>query len=285
MNRPVIEHHLISTAQSLTTFLVSHLKSSEQAKYFLGMGCIYVDGVRTRLEAELRAGQVVRLHKNPKQYTWDRKIPLKERIVFEHDEFLVLDKPGGLPVHATLDNFVDNAKYVLEAELGRELYSTHRLDIPTEGLLILAKNKDAQALINKIFAKRRVEKIYHALTAVRPPMGEHTLYLNPESRVPRETSISAQPGWWECRLVIEDVIEHPFGYSSRVRLETGKTHQIRAQLASLNCPILGDDLYGSSKKYVHERLALECFSLSFTYRSRTVTVRRPNSISLTIPHS
>lgn len=283
MSRPLVEHHLISVPQTLIGFLTARQIPAEQIDYFLEMGCVYVDGVRTRVEVDLHNGQVVRLHKNPKKYSWDRSVPLKERIVFDHEEFLVLDKPGGLPVHATLDNFVDNAKYILEAELERTLFSTHRLDIPTEGLLILAKTKDAQALINKIFAKRRVEKIYHALTATRPPTGEHTLYLNPESRVPREFSFSSTPNWWECRLVIEQVSVHPAGYCSRIRLETGKTHQIRAQLASLECPILGDELYGSLKKYVHERLALECYSLSFTYRSRTVTVRRPNSISLTIP--
>lgn len=284
MIRPLVEHHLVTSPQSLTQFLQARNLTNDQISYFLNMGCVYVDGVRIRAEINLQPGQVIRLHKNPKSYDWDRSLSLKDRIVFDHEEFLVLDKPSGLPVHATLDNFVDNVKFILEKELGQVLYSTHRLDIPTEGLLILAKTKDAQALINKIFAKRRVEKIYHALTLTAPKAGPHVLYLNPESRVPRESSVEPRAAWWECRLEIETIQSHNLGYCSRIRLETGKTHQIRAQLSSLGCPILGDELYGSREKYVHERLALECYSLSFTYRSRTVTVRRPNSISLTIPH-
>jgi 23S rRNA pseudouridine1911/1915/1917 synthase len=284
-----IVHLKISASIAVRSFIQAQGYSQEQADHFLFRGCVYVDGVRIRKNVDLKPDQILRLHTKPKSYSWEPG-PLKERIVFDDPEFLVLDKPAGLPVHATLDNYVDNAKYQLERELRIPLFSTHRLDIPTQGLLILAKTPDAQRVINKTFAKGRVEKIYHAIAENPVALGEHTLYINPESRVPREHSFEPREGWWECRLeVLESgsVTQHIYrkepGTFLRIRLITGKTHQIRAQLAALGTPIDGDVLYGSQRNYVPERLALECYSLSFTFRSRTLALTRPNSIVLAPP--
>lgn len=277
-----IRHFAVAQPASLKTFLSEHAYSGAQIEHWLYHGCVYVNGVRRRDDTSLTAGQIVRLHPEPKQYFWDRS-PLKDRIVFDHPEFFALDKPAGLPVHATLDNYVDNAKFILEQELGCTVYSTHRLDVPTEGLLLFAKTPEAQTLINKLFAKRRVEKIYYAITANPVSAALHTLYINPETRVPRATSFESRTGWWECQLEVLESKLTAENYCHRIRLLTGKTHQIRAQLAALGSPILGDITYGSKKSYVHERLALECHSLSFTYRSRTLTLTRPNSISADSP--
>jgi 23S rRNA pseudouridine1911/1915/1917 synthase len=279
-----IFHYQTKSKADLSDFILAQGFSSEQFDHWLYRGCIYVDGVRTRTKSALSSGQVIRLHTKPKSYHWPPGA-LRDRIVFDDPEFLVLDKPAGLPVHATLDNYVDNAKFQLEQELGIPLYNTHRLDVPTQGLLIMAKTPDAQRVLNKTFAKRRVEKIYHAIAGGPVPIGEHILYINPESRVPREHSFTAQPGWWECRLEVQEAApltrreqENGPGTFCSIRLITGKTHQIRAQLSALGAPIVGDKTYGSSKNYVPERLALECYSLSFTFRSRTVALHRPHGL-------
>ncbi len=278
----MILHLAVDRERPLKDFLAEHGPNPEKIDFWLHHGCVYVDGVRRRADMPVKPSQVVRLHPQPKSYPWEKE-PLKGRIVFDDPEFLALDKPAGLPVHPTLDNFLENAKYILEQELGHPIYTTHRLDVPTEGILLYAKTPEAQALLNKMFAKRRVEKIYHAITATPVPAGEHVLYINPESRVPRETSFTQVPGWWECRLEILASATWAENFCHKIRLITGKTHQIRAQLSALGAPILGDKTYGSVKSYVHERLALECFSLSFTFRSRTLTLTRPNSISKSSP--
>lgn len=277
----MILHLAVARECGLKEFLAQHADPS-RIEFLLHHGCVYVDGVRRREDLVLRETQIVRLHLQPKSYSWERS-PLKNRIVFDHNEFFALDKPPGLPVHATLDNFVDNAKYILEQELGKTVYSTHRLDIPTQGLLLFAKTPSAQTLLNKMFAKRRVEKIYFAITETEVGLGEHVLWINPETRVPRETSFTPRENWWECRLEVLDVQKIEEGFCHKIRLITGKTHQIRAQLSALGAPILGDTTYGSTQSYVPERLALECHSLSFTYRSETLTLTRPNSISRTPP--
>ncbi len=279
-----IHHHLVSESGRLVATLQSIGYPPEKVQEWLHWGAIYVNGVRQRFDLNVEPGQVIRVHSQPKRYHWE-PCDLRDRIVYEDDDLLVFDKPAGLPVHATLDNYLENAKHLLENELKIPIYSTHRLDIPTQGLLLFAKSKSTQTHLNRLFSHRKVQKIYHAITASPVSRGEYVLYLNPETRVPREYSFAPREGWWECRLIIEASETHPFGYCQRISLETGKTHQIRAQLAALGAPILGDVLYGSTKNYVHERLALESYSLSFTYRSRTLAFIRPRSISLTVPLS
>lgn len=277
-----ILHLEVTAAGGLREFLLHHSPSSERVDFWLHHGCVYVDGVRRREDGPLQPHQIVRLHPNPKSYPW-KKEPLRNRIAFDHPEFVALDKPAGLPVHPTLDNYLDNAKYILEQELGFPVYSTHRLDVPTQGLLIFAKTPAAQSLFNKMFAERRVEKIYRARTERAVPLGEQVLYIDPSSRVPRKHSFEPTPGWWECRL---DVLKsEPSGdeYLNTIRLITGKTHQIRAQLSALGSPIVGDLTYGYSG--ASTRLSLECHSLSFRFRTETFRLVRPSAVCSEIEKS
>lgn len=266
-----ILHMEVTVPGSLRDFLLKNSPDENRVDFWLHHGCVYVNGIRRRQDMSVEPHQIVRLHSNPKSYLW-KKEPLKDRIVFDHPEFFVLDKPAGLPVHPTLDNYLDNAKYVLEQELGFPIYSTHRLDVPTQGLLIFAKTPPAQSLFNKMFAHRRVEKIYRARTERAVPLGEHVLYLNPDTRVPRKHSFSPQTGWWECRLEVLVSQGSEENYMNTIRLITGKTHQIRAQLSALGAPIIGDTTYGYQGGV--SDLALECYSLSFTFRTQPITVTR-----------
>ncbi len=276
-----IVHFRTAGAGSLQEFLLkSDLEplpitpDNDLVKYWMHMGCVYVDGLRCREDRQLQAGQVIRLHTKPKFYT-SANLNLKDRIVLEETEFLVLDKPPGLPTHATLDNYVENAQYILEAELGIPIYVTHRLDIPTEGLLILAKTKSGQALINKVFSRGLVTKIYNAFTEGPLALGEHCHFIDPKSRTPKVTHQQHQEGWWECRLKVEESSAHPLGFKNRIHLLTGKTHQIRAQLKALNQPVIGDKEYGSKVAYKNGAgIALECSELHFPFRQTNVVCLR-----------
>ncbi|MGE0528701.1 MAG: pseudouridine synthase family protein [Bdellovibrionales bacterium] len=257
-----------------------------QVDEWMHWGCVYVDGQRTREDRWITPGQIVRLHTRPKRYHWTHG-PLRDRVVFANEEILVLDKPAGLPTHPTLDNYLENAKVQLEKELEQPVFVTHRLDVATQGLLILAKTRAAQTLINKAFARNHVEKVYHAITSRPVPEGLYVHYINPQGRVPREISSSFHPGWWECRLEVEESGKAGLAerYWQRIRLLTGKTHQIRAQFAALNAPVVGDALYGGrgadeapgDSTFVPLFLHLECFRLTFLFRSETLRVRRPQS--------
>lgn len=268
-------HFRVPTAQSLREFLeqadLSELRPEIQgdAADWLYTGAVYVDGQRVREDIPLFPNALIRLHTRRKRYVTE---PLRDRVVFQNDDFVVLDKPPGMPTHATLDNFVENAKYLLERELGVPLYTTHRLDIPTEGLLILAKTKEAQKLINRLFAQGWVEKIYYATAARDVAPGEYTHYIEPTLQAPRPIALTPAPGWWECRLVVEEVLP---AHRHRVRLLTGKTHQIRAQFAALAAPLNGDVLYGGSTDA--QKLGLECAELAFRFHAKAFRFTRPIS--------
>jgi 23S rRNA-/tRNA-specific pseudouridylate synthase len=267
-------HFRVPAAQSLRQFLeqadLSELRESLQgdASDWLYTGAVYVDGQRVREDIPLPENAIVRLHTRRKRYVTE---PLRDRIVFQNKDFVVLDKPAGMPTHATLDNFVENAKFLLERELGVPLFTTHRLDIPTEGLLVLAKTPPAQKLINRLFAQGWVEKIYFATTGRDVGVGEYTHYIEPTVLAPRPISITKTEGWWECRLIVEEVLP---GHRHRVRLLTGKTHQIRAQFAALGAPLNGDSLYGGSSDT--EKLGLECAQLSFRFQAEAFCFTRPS---------
>jgi 23S rRNA pseudouridine1911/1915/1917 synthase len=285
-----IVHFRLDRRMSLSAFLMGADFTPLQVapdralvEEWLHYGSVYVDGVRRREDLELEPGQVLRVHTRRKNYVTGTE--LKKNIAADFQEFLVLDKPAGVPTHATLDNYVDNAQFRLSLELGSEVLVTHRLDIATQGLLILAKNKGAQAALNKAFMKGRVKKTYRAITVNRVPLGLHTHYINPETKVPRAISTDAAPGWWECKLEVLRSEKHELGFWSEIRLLTGKTHQIRAQLAALGTPILGDSTYGSAAPFPNKQsafeqsIALECYALEFPFRNQELGFRRPHSIA------
>ena len=240
-------------------------------------GCIYLNGHRQRENRRLVPGELVRLHTRLKRYP--HPPTLSPYIVYEENDFLVLDKPAGLPTHPTLDNFIENAKVLLERERQQTLYSTHRLDIPTHGLLILAKSADGQRRINKLFSQRQVQKTYRSLNEALLPTGEYVHYMSPEGRAPRTVSTDAHAGWWECRLRVDSALATKTQFAHELSLLTGRTHQIRAQMAALKAPVLGDGDYGSQTPFALEGIALECCRLSFIYNSRTLTVTRPRSLA------
>jgi 23S rRNA pseudouridine1911/1915/1917 synthase len=245
---------------------------------WLDYGCVYLNGQRLRHDVELAQDQVLRVHTRRKSY-WQERQSLKPLIVEETDDFLVLNKPGGLPTHPTLDNFRDNAKFLLEQELGRPVYITHRLDIPTQGLLLIAKTPEAQRQLNREFSKGRVEKIYRSLNENLVAPGLLTHAMDPESRVPKVVVRGEFAGWWTLKTEVLRAGAHGKNFWHEMRLLTGKTHQIRAQMADCKAPILGDFTYGAEKDTTSlERIALECFRLAFTLRSRTFAISRPQSI-------
>jgi hypothetical protein len=103
--------------------------------------------------------------------------------------------------------------------------------------------------------------------------------MDPESRVPKRMSLEEIPGGWACKLIVQETFLHPMGFSSKIKLLTGKTHQIRAQFAALEAPVIGDAIYGSAAHYSDPQgIALECSSLTFPFRSREYSVQRRRSL-------
>lgn len=239
--------------------------SRENFDFLLRMGSIYLNHIRISENSLISVGDYIRVHTKPRRFLpKDKTWP--ERIVFQNDDFVVLNKPSGLPVNASVDNIVEHTQNYLEETLGSKVYGTHRLDVATSGLIVFAKNKNFQSEFNKLFIEREVIKIYEAEVLGTP----HTLglirhYMEPSPRAPKTVSENAQEKWLECLLEILS-IETTDGKSKlRIQLHTGRTHQIRAQLSALGFPIIGDRAYGGQEVMSDfETIQLRSVELKFT---------------------
>ncbi|MCW8107709.1 TIGR01621 family pseudouridine synthase [Alteromonas ponticola] len=185
------------------------------------------------------------------------------KIVFEHQDFIVVDKPVGMPMHDPERGIILNS----ERATGKEkLHLCHRLDTGTSGCLILAKNPAAAAEFQQLFSRRKIEKYYLAITQLKPKKkqgsvvgdmlnrrrGQHILVKSRENpAVTQFFSSAIEAG--HRGFVVKPL--------------TGKTHQIRVALKSLGSPIVGDIFYGGIEA---DRMYLHAWQLQFTYRDEAI---------------
>lgn len=299
-----VKHLLSANNGPLDEYVQENLGlEASKVKELLRFGAIYVDGNRCLNNVDIKNGTYIRVHQNPRRFPKD-VLKFPDCIFHECAEYLIINKPQGLPVHASVDNLHENIIALLEQKMGIPLYVTHRLDVATSGLLLIAKSKQAQTKINFLFSQNRVKKIYKAVisTALTPPMGNLIHYMEPSPRAPKKVSRIEHPKWVDCRLTINSAqaidkqnfihknfilpsevtsgSDRPFlgenglhkisncletsFYELTIELLTGRTHQIRAQLAELGCPLIGDIAYGSDFRLAsHEKICLQCNYLAF----------------------
>lgn len=262
-----VKHILSPQSGLLSDVLLSILQTTpEQIAELLHLGSIYYEGHRLRGDRQIQEGDYLRVHTKPRRFP-SEITDWSECILFQNEDILVACKPWGMPVHPSVDNVLENLQYRLSQQLQQELFVTHRLDVPTQGLLVYAKTKLFLADFNQLLADRQIRKFYRALCrgpALRP--GLYTHFMEPSPRAPKKVSTEAAPGWQECQLQILDVQPTENAQEVKIELLTGRTHQIRAQLAALQNPICGDELYGAPRKYegpVGTRIDLAAEELRF----------------------
>lgn len=201
------------------------------------------------------------------------------RILYEDDDLAVIIKPPGIAVHPgpgeRRETLINGLLYIWKnlTQTGESFRPgiVHRLDKPTEGLLIIAKHERALRQLSAAFRKNEIEKTYYAWLLQTPLQGVATID-RPIKRHPRErmkmridaTGRKAVTHYW-IEKTITTHLGKKFSFA-KIMIETGRTHQIRVHMSSIGCPIVGDDLYSrSSAKYEKFGMLLLAGKLKFKH--------------------
>lgn len=253
-------HHLFAPFGGLASEVVGKALGIDEslAEEWAGLGAIYCERARIPFDLRVEKGDYLRVHSFPQRYP-TAAVDWAARVVYDAGDFVIVDKPHGIPVHPTVDNGKEHCLAGFASVLGSSLYAPQRLDVAADGLLALSRTAHAQARFQRWQAEGRVGKIYSTFVDSRVPPGRHSHFMQPSRRAPRVMSATFREGWDACELIMEACEEAktpllPPVFRPRIRLLTGRTHQIRAQLAALGAPILGDFLYGSLHGREHFRL-------------------------------
>lgn len=191
-------------------------------------------------------------------------------IVHLDESLAVVDKPAGLVVHPAPGHRGPTLVAVLGELLGggeaERPGIVHRLDAGTSGLLVVARDADAHRLLSAAIAARRVEREYLALVTGRPRSRSGTIDapLGRDHRAPERRAVGGRRAR-EARTHFEVLEPLAADALVRVRLETGRTHQIRAHFAAIGHPLAGDPTYGAAARHGLTRQFLHSARLAFEH--------------------
>ena len=185
------------------------------------------------------------------------------KILFQNSDFVIFDKPNAMSFHSEDGaGFVVLATKLLQVE---QLYSVHRLDKMTSGLIILAKSSEVANKLTKLFETRQIEKYYIAISLRKPK--------KKQGWVKADMGQSRRGSYKLLSTALNPAITQFVSCALRVherffliKPHTGKTHQIRVAFKSLGSPIAGDERYALTEDALkEERGYLHAYALRFKY--------------------
>ena len=279
----------------MDNFLIRRLPGVPKSHVYrlIRQGEVRVDGRRVKQTRRLALGEQVRV---PGLRTRSREAPrvpdaladaLAEAVLAEHEDFLVLAKPAGIAVHAGSGlafGLIDALRQRLGAPA---LELVHRLDRGTSGCLLIARDNRRNRALQRVFRERAVEKDYLALVDGRWSATRHTVDAPLAKNVAHagERRVVVDPGgqaalsrfrvarrWREATLL-------------EVRIETGRTHQIRVHARHAGHAVVGDTRYGDNRRNAHfrrqglGRLFLHAARLAFDWRGERIEANAPPGVA------
>lgn len=262
----------LKQVHGLSTRLITRLKNTPDG--------ILMDGKLLRAVDCVRAGAVITVNLPDEHSEYIEPVKGEPEVLYEDNFILAVNKPPFMPVHPVKQHQADTLANIVvyyERQRGESyVFRAHnRLDRDTSGVVLIAKDKFT---INKL--KNRVEKTYTALVhgkiensgTIAKPIG-----LLDDSKIVRHVLSEGAPAITHYK---------PIAYNEQatllsLRLETGKTHQIRCHMSSAGHPLVGDELYRGKREYIN-RQALHCGTVEFTHpvtdEKITVTAPLPKDI-------
>ncbi|WP_264706116.1 RluA family pseudouridine synthase [Wolbachia endosymbiont (group A) of Ancistrocerus nigricornis] len=253
----------------------------------LRKGLIKVDDCKAKSSDRVNSGQTITLkHLNYiENANSDRKYNeklvnlLRENILYEDEYILAINKPawvivqGGVKVKISMSDLLDQIRE------GETFKIVHRLDRDTSGVIIFARNANVARYLMEEFKGRRVKKTYLALTSGIPSKDSGTIdyplvkkYVSGQEKVVVDEN-SPQNATTHFSIIAKS--KHNVAYL-KLQPITGRTHQLRAHLAHINCPILGDGKYGGKKAFI------DGIANKIHLHSHSLSLKLPNNKEITI---
>jgi len=183
-------------------------------------------------------------------------------LVYENDDFVVINKHAGINFHSEDGEY--GVVVAVEKFLNKKLFSVHRLDKMTSGLLLLAKSSQVANSLSELFKTQQIQKYYLAISDKKPKKSQGLIKGGMEKsrrsmwRLTRNTNNLAITQFFSCSL----------GDGKRlfvIKPKTGKTHQIRVALKSVGSAICGDPIYATENAFSFDRGYLHAYQIQFEY--------------------
>jgi 23S rRNA pseudouridine1911/1915/1917 synthase len=256
--------------ERLDVLLAEHVGSRSAAARLIDDGAVTVDGAPRPKRHKVAAGELVSWTPPPEPAPIEPEdVPFD--VLYEDEHLLIVDKPAGVVVHPAKGHRQGTLAQALTGraaggeEEGRAGI-VHRLDRETSGLLVVARSDEAHRRLKAMLQRREITREYLALVLGRPPARSgtidapigrdrrHRTRMSTETDEPRaaRTHFEIERAYDEATLL-------------RVRLETGRTHQIRVHLQAIGHPVAGDPEYGGAGAFGLERQFLHAARLAFDH--------------------
>jgi 23S rRNA pseudouridine1911/1915/1917 synthase len=254
----------------LDAFLAGPLGSRARAQRLIEAGAVLVDGRRAPKRHRLSAGEVVSVEE-PEAPPPAEVPDAPFAVPYRDEHLLVVDKPAGVVVHPARGHRAGTLAQALSGvaaggEDAARAGIVHRLDRDTSGLLVVARSEVAHRALRAALQARAITREYLVLVEGRPPARTGTIDapLGRDRRVRTRMSTDTDtPRAAVTHFELERAL--PRTTLLRVRLETGRTHQIRAHLQAIGHPVVGDPDYGAPGRLGLDRQFLHATRLAFTH--------------------
>lgn len=232
---------------------------------------ILINGVWSYMRTAVKDGDILTVHiQEPESSPNIPPVKLPLDIVYEDEDIVVVNKPAGMPVHPSLNNYENslaNGLMYYYQEQGKPFIfrCTNRLDRDTSGLTVVAKHMVSSSILSSMGMRHEITREYLAIVrgALKPSEGTIDASIGRTGSSLIERKIDFENG--ERAVTHYRVVEEQNGHSLiSLILETGRTHQIRVHMKYIGHPLVGDYLYNPDMEYI-DRQALHSHRLSFTH--------------------